>query len=575
MKDKIHKLKSGFTKLESFNSDEFEEHEYNDEFEILIFGKKSKVEKKQTNQHFFRGMLLNHQDREIVLGQDGFTSWKEKNKTRDYRMFEGGFVSIEWSKKIITVQHDCFGIYPIFCYNDPEICIISDSLFMISRAMKMSGITLRLNQNVNLTRSWTYGLACSIMTKETIIRDVLYIPPCANLKITTDKGKLSCWEEQLDITKVFHPEKKSYIETLVEVKNEMVSIINTARTHTHLGFKFGLSGGLDSRVILALLSQPSNNLEQVYINSNTHSSRGADYAIAKSLSEKFEFKINQEIPSNGKKSIRVNNPYGNFLLFNLGVFDMTYLYRSYWETPSTIEIGGHGAEIAKGTFSKIRLIRKMSIWRPDKKISLYREIRRSLKPFGIRMYEKKSTQWHHLLYKSAIQNGRYLERTQLSLRPLMNRKLAALGLNHKYSENKVLKDLLILLSPELASHPFDQSSKNIDESYIKDISDKSEKYRSKSTKKYSCYGDSELMKNGAIQSFSSLTENYTLDEKDKKKSLLDLMENTWVKLNDKKLKRIYSKAYSMAKTRLNDDESYLPSAGSPASKIIALGILFE
>ena len=63
---------------------------------------------------------------------------------------------------------------------------------------------------------------------------------------------------------------------------------------------------------------------------------------------------------------------------------MTYLYRSFWETPSTIEIGGHGAEIAKGTFSNVKLSRKISIWRPDKKIALRKELRESLKPFGIR-----------------------------------------------------------------------------------------------------------------------------------------------------------------------------------------------
>jgi hypothetical protein len=254
---------------------------------------------------------------------------------------------------------------------------------------------------------------------------------------------------------------------------------------------------------------------------------------------------------------------------------MTYLYRSFWETPSTIEIGGHGAEIAKGTFSNVRLSRKIPIWRPDKKIALRKELRKSLKPFGIRLGEKKSTQWHHLLYKSAIQNGRYLERTQLSLRPLMNRKLSALGLNSKHPEHSILKDLLILLSPELASQPFDESSKNIDEIHIKKILDESEKYNHISKEQYTTFGKSELMKNGAINSFDSLTQRHSLDATDKKKALLDLMENTWLKLSNKKLKRIYSKAYEMAKVRLKNEASYLPSAGSPASKIIALGILFE
>lgn len=575
VKDIIFRLKSECTKLESFDADELTEIEYNDEFDILLFGKGCISSVKKEQNHFFRGMLVNHETSEIVLGQDGFSLWNKKNPTHEYRMFEGGFISIEWFRDCIKIQHDCFGLYPIFTYSDNEICIVSDSLFLISRAMKMIGKKVLLNSDVHTTRSWTYGLACSIMTKETIIQNVSYIPPCSNLIITTEKTDLICSENQLDVKNVFSTENMSYMETLIQAKEEMVALTTTVHQHTNAVFKLGLSGGLDSRIILALLFKLSSGLDKVYINSNIHPSRKEDYTIAKSLSETFNFKINQELPSNGQKPIRVKNPYGNFLLFNLGIFDMTYLYRSFWETPSTIEIGGHGAEIAKGTFSNVKLIRKISIWRPDKKIALRKELRRSLKPFGIRLGEKKSTQWHHLLYKSAIQNGRYLERTQLSLRPLMNRKLCALGLNTKHSEHSILKDLLILLSPELASQPFDELSKNIDEIQIKKILDESKKYNHIPKEQYTTYGKSELMKNGGINSFDSLTQLHTLDATDKKKALLDLMEDTWLKLTDKKVKRIYSKAYEMAKVRLENEASYLPSAGSPASKIIALGILFE
>ena len=551
------------------------EHKFNNRFDILVFGKDTNSSIQEKHNHFFRGMLVNHEDGEIVFGQNGFDLWKQKTERKDYGTFEGGFLSIEWSDDRIRIQHDCFGLYPIFCYNDHEICIVSDSLFMISRAMKMTGKAVRLNHDTNLTRSWTYGLASSIMTNQTVVQDVFYVMPCSNLEITTQESKLICSEKHLDIKKVFGTEKKPYMENLVQAKNEIVSLINSVTESSDFGYKLGLSGGLDSRVVLALLFQLSEGLKNVHINSNTHGSRNEDYAIAKSLSETFGFEINQEIPPNGKKSIRVINPFGNFVLFNLGVFDMTYLYKSYLDTPTVIEIGGHGAEIAKGTFSNVRLTRKISIWRPDKKVALYRDIRSSLKPFGIKMREKNSTQWHHLLYKSAIQNGRYLERTQLSLRPLMNKKLTALGLNNDNTENTILKDLLILLSPELAAQPFDELSKNIEREYIEKIIAESSQYNTKSLYKYTLYGNSDLMKNGLLHSFNSLIQQYNLKTIDKKKAILDLMEDTWARIGDENLKRVYSNAYEMAKTRLNDETSYLPSAGSPASKIIALGILFD
>lgn len=571
----IRKLKSKIANLESFDSAELTERKFNDHFDMLIFGKSPESSLQEEHSQFFRGMMVDPVNRGVVLGQDGFTLWKVKNKISDYRLFEGGFVSIEWSGKSIQIQHDCFGLYPIFRYSDDEICIVSDSLFLISRTMKMIGKNVKLNNKANLTRAWTYGLACSIMTKQSIIQNVIYVPPCAMLKITTIGAKVISSEEQLNVKKAFTLEEKPYMENLVKAKEEIISLVNAITKTTNLGYKLGLSGGLDSRIILALLFQISDGLEKAYINSNTHASRTLDYQIVKSLCEKFNFEINHKIPSQGRTSIRVQNPYGNFILFNLGVFDMTYLYRSHWDTPSLIEIGGHGAEISKGTFSNIKLTSKMPIWRPDKKMALYKHLGESLKPFGIRVNERNSTQWHHLLYKSAIQNGRYLERTQLSLRPLMNRKLASLGLNNQEKENTILKDLLILLSPKLAAHPFDESSKNIDQDYISEIVNESKKYTVISNKETSVYGDSDRMKNGFLNSFTSMTEKYHLDDVEKKKSLLDLMEDTWANIKDKKVKRTYSKAYEMAKMRLMDEASYLPSAGSPASKIIALGILFE
>ena len=122
---------------------------------------------------------------------------------------------------------------------------------------------------------------------------------------------------------------------------------------------------------------------------------------------------------------------------------------------------------------------------------------------------------------------------------------------------------------------FDEFGKNIDRKYIEKIIKESSNYNTKSPREYIFYGNSEMMKNGLLHSFNSLLQQYELKAIDKKKAILDLMEKIWSEIGDEKLKRAYSNAYEMAQKRLNDENSYLPSAGSPASKIIALGILFD
>ncbi|MGB2268204.1 MAG: hypothetical protein ACPH5T_05760, partial [Candidatus Poseidoniaceae archaeon] len=154
-------------------------------------------------------------------------------------------------------------------------------------------------------------------------------------------------------------------------------------------------------------------------------------------------------------------------------------------------------------------------------------------------------------------------------------KLASIGLHNKKNKKHVLEDLLILLSPELASHPFDKAKKNIEQSYIDSVLNQVDKIEHKSYVEYDVYGDTKGIKNGLLKSFNSLTDKYSLDYENKKDSLLELMERTWANLGNQDLKHAFKAAYLLAKKRLSDESSYLPSAGTPASKIIALGILFE
>jgi hypothetical protein len=518
--------------------------------------------------------MIDHQSKSIVLGTDGFSAWREDNEHREHSTSEGGFLSIEWSKEIVKIKHDCFGLYPVFYYADHSICIISDSLFVITRAMKMIGLDVALNRESTLTRSWTHGLACSLMTKETLVKGVMYLQPCSHLTIKTDGESIQMKEEYEDLTKIFHHSGKSYIGSLVAAKNEITSVVNSLQKNTLFRYRLGLSGGLDSRIILALILQNEGALKNTYINSNTHESRALDFNVVKSLSREFKFEFNNKIEHSENRAIRVTNPFANYIKFSLGTFDMTYLYRSYWETPYLIEIGGHGAEIAKGTFSNFKLIRKISIWKPIKKFKMYVEVRKALRYHGIKMNQKNSIQWHHFLYKSAIQNGRYLERTQISLRPLMNKKLVSIGLQNQ-NGRRVLKDLLILLSPKLAARPFDIAEKNIQQSYIDSVLNDAHAIETNENTEYDVIGSPDSIKNGLLTSFDSLTEAYTLDYENKKQSLLQLMERIWHGIQDNDLKKIYLDAYELAQKRLNDDASYFPSAGAPASKIIALGILFD
>ena len=135
------------------------------------------------------------------------------------------------------------------------------------------------------------------------------------------------------------------------------------------------------------------------------------------------------------------------------------------------------------------------------------EIRAGLKTIGIKFVNKRKMQWHHLAYKSAIQNGRSLDRTMLSLRPLMNKRLCSLGLNAPLGEpNTILQDMLVIIDPELAGIPFDKVEKNISKTAISAIISELKKIGGlKKIQPYSLRGGILDMKNGVLKSFNTFS----------------------------------------------------------------------
>ena len=549
----------------------------------LFVGKTvDKMKSTEYGGDFFSGWLLDHHDSSITLGQCGFNQREKKGNDTDYTTNEGSFIHVNWSPNFFKIQHDCFGLYPILYYYSKGLFIASDSLLTLTRIRSIMGMTNKMNRTVHSTRSWTHGLACNIMSTQTIIEGIQYLPPASSISIiphlNTNNVSLKVSINIPNYQDVFKKNERPYIEELQTCVAQIVGSISAIQSLHETELMLGLSGGLDSRILFGIVKKSWPNLKQIDIRSNTHISRKDDYKIANHLSKVFKFDLNKGdntkniADRSGAKVLRIHNMFGNWALSNLGLFDMTYMYRSYWNHPALVEIGGHGAEIVKGTFSKTSLF-KIGF---RKKIVNYlrkrSEIRAGLKTIGIRFSNKRKMQWHHLAYKSAIQNGRSLDRTMLSLRPLMNKRLCSLGLHAPLGEpNTILQDMLIVIDPSLAEIPFDKVEKNIPKTTISAIiSDLEKKGGLNKIQPYTLRGGILDMKNGLLESFKTFGDDFEYDSGDIKLCLKNKMEQIWNQLDSKSLKKQYSDAHDLALERLTDENSYPPAAGTPAAKIFSL-----
>ena len=549
----------------------------------LFVGKTAeKMKSTESGGDFFSGWMLDHHDSSITLGQCGFNQIERKGNYTDYTTNEGSFIHVNWGPKFFKIQHDCFGLYPILYFYSDGLFVASDSILTLASIRTIMGMKNKMNQTVHSTRSWTNGLACSIMSTQTIIKEIQYLPPASSIsvipRLKTHKLSLKVSINVPNYQDFFKKNERPYIEELQACVAEIVGSISAIQSLNETELMLGLSGGLDSRILFGIVKKSWPNLKQIDIRSNTHSSRRDDYKIANQISNIFKFDLNKGdntkniAERSGAKVLRIENMFSNWALSNLGLFDMTYMYRSYWNHPALVEVGGHGAEIVKGTFTKTSLFKIGFRRRIVKYLRKRSEIRAGLKSIGIKFGNKRKMQWHHLAYKSAIQNGRSLDRTMLSLRPLMNKRLCSLGLHAPLGEpNTILQDMLIVIDPSLAEIPFDKVEKNIPKAKISTIiSDLEKNGGFKKIEPYKLRGGILDMKNGVLESFKTFGDDFEYDSGDIKLCLKNKMEQIWNHLDSKNLKKQYSDAHKLALERLTDENSYPPAAGTPAAKIFSL-----
>jgi hypothetical protein len=344
-------------------------------------------------------------------------------------------------------------------------------------------------------------------------------------------------------------------------------------------------------------------MSRVSIITNTHSSRQSDFDVVTQLSESFGFDFNNEEAEMSEhlrtplvRSEHITNPLGLWVLSSMGIFDMMYLHGSYWVHPNVIDLGGHGAEAVKGTFSTKSLsdyLHRMRVTRHSwKKLpslrrnwkrwnSIHLEMSSALRTSGVDMEEGGAIQWHYLCYKSAIQNGRFIDRSCIALRPFLQRSLYALSrfedhpfLTYSEGQATLLHDMLILIDPELATHPFDNPKNDVDSDYIEGrISALNQEISFDDIEPYAIHGSVTDIANGPANAFMSMVQDFDIGDEDQRTAILSKLEVCWQKIAGTGLGAIYESAYELARDRLEDQDCYLANAGTPAAKILALSMV--
>ena len=599
------------------DSSELTTFELDNGFSILSIDKSANVEKSENDVTFFRGWFHDHNSKSIVLGQTGFNQWRDKQSSNFMdSAYEGCYVFANFKNGKLTVRNDLFSYLPVVHFETKELFVCSDSLYILSQVRKALGLPCRLNQNVMHSRAWTHGLACAVMSNDTQIQGVRLLSPGKHIEVCLRKKLFSPTYhletknvvKSVDLKSLFSVEFDNYKDAIRDAATKMAQSTMSMLHLEDVMIKFGLSGGLDSRVILAAVLQKPELFQKIAVKTNTHPSRKGDFDIVEKLANEFDFEFNDNEKirlhkrKHSLKTNKIENRFSLWILSSMGLFDMMYLRDSYWPKPYIIDMGGHGAESIKGTFSPMKFEDYIKPKKVSSKAKFSRnglrhirdckeantvhdairgELTRALGSNGIDLDEYASIQWHYLSYKSPIANGRFLDCSSIGIRPFIQHSLFALSISEinpfihaKRGDPTMLHDMLIILNPELAAIDFENNKSNISEDYIQSRLDAlGGRLQLSDNQHYAIYGKISDLENGPPDIFLNMVSRIFVEDEDVKTSILKTMESVWSSIEDDKIRKVYQSAYDTAKERLTDPDSYPPNAGTPAAKVISLLLL--
>lgn len=547
---------------------------------------------------FFKGWFVDPHTESVVIGSEGVSSWGKncrKKLSEVPNSLQGSYFHASWDDYTTKISNDLFSMFPIMYFSEKNISVFSDSLYVLSKVRTSLGIQNSHNFSVLHSRAWGHGLGCALPTFETQVEGIFYLPPGGSIEVTlgetiTTSVKMIKFSDVLVSKGMKYPEiLHSYLNTLYRT---LASFIDS-----EYDIELALSGGLDSRILLSLLLAMEKS-DRVKIVTNDHPSRVSDYSIVENLSKEFGFKFNhssklppEEIISQGS----LDDKFKLWKLSCLGIFDMMYFKGDYPKEAKMVRLGGHGAEIAKRTFSgqnveSLIRYRKLTrralfsrsilrnvieVYSQNKmKKHLRRTLTLALKHVQIDPTGNDAVFWHHACYKSPVANSRYLSNSLLGFRPLIDSTLVSCSLRFKEVTGvDFLRDLLVLADPKLAIYPFENTKYDMDDAYVSTrLESLGVRFNPINLAPFKMYSQEKKPKNGPPMTFLNLVESIKKSYPTPVAMIRDLLDETWNILDDD-VKGFFQNTYNSTIAKLSEEKPYFPSAAVGAAKIFSLGLV--
>ncbi|MES3709726.1 hypothetical protein QC590_15985 [Pseudomonas putida] len=404
------------------------------------------------DSRIFQGYCINYNDKTI--------HYSAPDSDEDLQFgLEGCYFSAQRTGTKISICNDYFSQLPIFFFANKNCFACSDSLYVLLKLRKSLGLSVHPDIQSIKSRAWINSITNQLISDKTPFAAIKYLPPLNHIEINIIDGNPNA-----KIVAHAQPAKNATPDFNASTRSSAINIRSVVSSLINLyPLSLSLSGGLDSRVMLASAIQ---KISSKNLHIGTSETLKRDFEVVNLLSKKFNFTFNSRENFVSVKTTTVDQ-LSTYVLLSCGVYDSIYCPKRVPAKSFPLPVTGHGAELYKGNYG-LQSIDEIAAHCPINKDLFTLEIERGQEKLHV---QSSSGEVHYLGYRNALHGARSTIFSLYAIRPLMQKSLAEHFMlpdtEISLSERKnIVHDLLILLSPELASVEFDKAEKNVSGDYI-------------------------------------------------------------------------------------------------------------
>ncbi|MGO0577043.1 hypothetical protein [Ornithinimicrobium panacihumi] len=373
-----------------------------------------------------------------------------------------------WDDDSLEVTNDLFGCLPLFLTRATDLLIASDSPVAVVELRRRLGLPNGVDKAATAASGLRNVITAQTTGHRTLARDVEYAG--VGSRITLSFHDRSARLEPGHYPTLFPVPNQDYASLLRSVAVDMASLLRTL-SRIHPGsVRLNLSGGMDSRITLAAAwLSAETRAAAVYSVARKGAWNDRDSEVVKGLASELVF------PLGGRFAAPPSWQHPDALRLwatdsALSYYTLT-MQRHGFRAGGYFSVTGHGGETATGNYglrSFAQIVDSVARLDPEAATGLDEVAGEFLRSAGVDPADPASAEWHYLGVRNALHAGRFVPMTKFGLRPLHDPRLAALNkvpLTERPrgmgEPRQIGADLTMLLSPRLATLPYDKPTKDL------------------------------------------------------------------------------------------------------------------